>query len=66
MTCGETCSTSGCHGGIGCAAHRTHYDHLGERMKQEHSKDTHLSGLLGAFGFAACIAIPFALYFWSL
>ena len=25
MSCGEYCSTHGCHGGIGCAAHRTHY-----------------------------------------
>lgn len=25
MTCGEMCSTHGCHGGPGCAAHRTHY-----------------------------------------
>jgi len=70
MTCGETCSTNGCDQSAGCAAHqhayRANFDTLGNRIQQQHASDTYASGLLGAFGFAGLIALPFVLFFWSL
>jgi len=68
--CNEYCSTHGCTQQPGCAAHqnayRANFDTLGQRIQQQHASDTYASGLLGAFGFAALVALPFALFFWSL
>lgn len=63
MSCGETCSTHGCHGGIGCAAHRTHYDTLANRMQ---AKETYAESLIEALLISFVIALPFVIFFWNM